>query len=356
MRATGDAISECETAAIVVIIDLPRFIAEEKPFWTELETVLARLETKPDTALGLDEARRFHYLYQRASADLAKLTTFASEPSLRQYLESLVGRAYGEIHEVRRHAPARSVWRWFVATFPQTVRRHAGALWLALAVSVAGALLGAGAMYFDADAKAVLIPFEHLQGDPSERVAWEQKRQVRHGVQEKSVFSSMLMVNNIRVSITAMALGMTWGIGTITVLFYNGVILGAVALDYVRAGEWRFLLGWLLPHGSVELPAIVLAGQAGLVLGGALMGRGSRLGLRARFRAVAPDVVTLIGGVGVMLVWAGLVEAFLSQYHEPVIPYAVKMFLGLLELMLLIWFLSRCGRESPGGSAKVAHG
>ena len=42
---------------------------------------------------------------------------------------------------------------------------------------------------------------------------------------------------------------MTWGVGTIIMLFYNGVILGAVAVDYIRAGQTKFLLGWLMPHG-----------------------------------------------------------------------------------------------------------
>src|SRR4030095_14243396 len=109
------------------------------------------------------------------------------------------------------------------------------------------------------------------------------------------------------------------------VLFYNGIILGLVAVDYVMAGQTKFLLAWLLPHGVIELPAVMMGGQAGLVLAGALIGWGQRNSIRARLRAVTPDVVTLIFGVALMLVWAGVVEAFLSQYHEPLLPYAVKI-------------------------------
>jgi uncharacterized membrane protein SpoIIM required for sporulation len=42
---------------------------------------------------------------------------------------------------------------------------------------------------------------------------------------------------------------MTYGVGTIISLFYNGIILGAVSWDYVTDGQTLFLLGWLLPHG-----------------------------------------------------------------------------------------------------------
>jgi uncharacterized membrane protein SpoIIM required for sporulation len=112
----------------------------------------------------------------------------------------------------------------------------------------------------------------------------------------------------------------------------------------------------LLPHGAIELPAIMIAGQAGLVVGGALIGRGSRLKLAARFRAVTSDLVTLIGGVALLLIWAGIIEAFLSQYHEPVIPYAVKISFGVIELGLLTWYLSRCGKETPSKPGDLARG
>ena len=106
------------------------------------------------------------------------------------------------------------------------------------------------------------------------------------------------MTHNTKVSIFTLALGMTWGVGTIIMLFYNGVILGAVAVDYIRAGQTKFLLGWLMPHGVMEIPAILIAGQAGLMLALALIGRGSRAPLRTRLREISGDIVTLIFGVG----------------------------------------------------------
>ena len=116
------------------------------------------------------------------------------------------------------------------------------------------------------------------------------------------------------------------------------------------AGETSFLLGWLLPHGSVEIPAIILAGQAGLMLAGALIGWGRPISLRSRLRQISSDLVTMIFGVAILLVWAGMVEAFLSQYHEPVLPYELKIGFGLAELILLTWFLFKSGtREQEIG-------
>jgi uncharacterized membrane protein SpoIIM required for sporulation len=255
------------------------------------------------------------------------------------------------IHRHRKTGARWSPWHWFASSFPQTFRRQGRAFLLACAVLVAGGAFGGAAVILDPDAKPALLPFDHLLGDPRDRVAEEEEEASgrAHRISgHHAQFAGQLMTHNIQVSILALALGMAWGFGTIVVTFYNGAILGAVCADYVATGETEFLVGWLLPHGSIEIPALLVAAQAGLVLGGALIGWGSREGLRERMRTIGPDLATLIGGAAVMLVWAGIVESFLSQYHEPVIPYPVKIVFGAIELCGLVAFLSLAGRRSRG--------
>jgi uncharacterized membrane protein SpoIIM required for sporulation len=330
-----------------MILDFPRFIAAERPAWTELEQMLDRLAQSPHRRPTLEEAKRFHFLYRKVSADLGRIATFAAEPELRAYLESLTARAYAEIHESRARGGRFRPWHWFTVEFPRAFRRHFHAFVLSSLITLLGVLFGGFAVAFDDEAKEAIMPpqFASHLGDPTDRVRAEENVREDRLKGHRSSFASELMANNIGVSIKALALGMTYGIGTIVLLFYNGVILGVVGLDYLLAGQWIFLLGWLLPHGSIEIPAILLAGQGGLVLGHALIGRGDRAPLGQRLRAVSADLMTLIGGVAVMLVWAGLIESFLSQYHQPVIPYALKIAFGGLELVVLCWFLATRGRK-----------
>ncbi len=311
--------------------------------------MLDRIERDPDERVSLRDLKRLHYLYERTSADLGRIITFASEPELRRYLESLVARAYGEIHETREKPHRFAPLRWFLHTFPQTFRRRLNAFWVSVAVTMVGILFGLFAVALDPDAKAVLLPFGHGEMTPSERVKMEEKIRGEHLSGQKTAFASQLMTHNTRVSIFALATGMTWAVGTLILLFYNGIILGGICIDYILDGQLKFLAGWLLPHGSVEIPAILIAGQAGLILGTALIGWGGRTSVRARLRAVTADLVTLIGGVAVLLIWAGIVEAFFSQYHEPVIPYSLKAGFGLAELLLLGWFLARSGKDTEPG-------
>jgi len=247
-----------------VIVDIRRFVASGDPYWRELDALVTDLETHTERRLTFDEAKRFHFLYKRASADLVRVDQLPYAAKVRSYLEPLVARAYAEIHETR----------------------------------------------------------------------------------VKGRFSAFLMTHNTKVAVLTLGMGVTWGLGTLVLLFSNGVMLGAVVVDYIVAGEARFVMGWLMPHGVIEIPAILIAGQAGFVLAWALIGRGSPLGVRMRLRAISDDLVTLIFGVAVLLVWAGIVESFFSQYHEPVLPYGLKIAFGLVELTLLSLFLAKSGSSA----------
>jgi uncharacterized membrane protein SpoIIM required for sporulation len=330
-----------------MIIDLQRFVANGRPHWTELEKLLDRLEATPETTMSLEQIARFHELYERTAADLARITTFSSEPETRRYLEALVARAYGEIHETRERRTRLSPVNWFLQTLPQTFRRHIRAFYFTVAITLLGCLFGGLALLFDPESRHVTMAFGHDSLTPQQRVQQEERATRDRLAGVKTSFSAYLMTHNTRVSIFTMALGMTWGVGTVILLFYNGVIMGAIGMDYIQAGQTKFLLGWLLPHGVIEIPAILIAGQAGLLLAHALIGWGRRVPLAARLREVSRDLTTLIFGVGLMLVWAGFIEAFLSQYHEPIIPYEAKIVFGLIELALLCLFLGRAGRKSP---------
>ena len=333
-----------------MILDLARFIERERPHWEELETSLAAIAAQRLDLSDLKTSRRVLSLFQRACSDLTRIGASNAEPELRLYLETLVARGYAEVHAAHGRSHRFTPVHWFLRVLPQTFRRQAWAFYLSVAATVVGMVVGGVLLLISPEGREVaLAPFPHVaQQTPSQRVAMEEEmnRQSLQRLEEgKGQFSGYLMQHNIQVSMATLALGMTYGIGTLVLLFYNGVILGGVALDYILDGQTVFLVGWLLPHGSFEIPAILIAGQAGFILARALIGWGTREGLRTRLRLVTPDLATLIGGVALMLVWAGIVEAFFSQYHEPIMPYWVKISFGTVELAVLTAFYVYCGRK-----------
>src|SRR5436305_3917142 len=125
--------------------------------------MLARIQNRTQYEMNLEESQRFYYLYQRSSADLGRLSSAAVEPPVSRYLQSLVARAYGEVHEERQKAERFRPQRWFLQTFPQTFRRRLAPFLLSLALTIAGCVFGAVALAIDPGAKDVIMPFEGLQ-------------------------------------------------------------------------------------------------------------------------------------------------------------------------------------------------
>ncbi|NNE90720.1 MAG: stage II sporulation protein M [Verrucomicrobiales bacterium] len=327
-----------------MILDLDQFIRRERPYWDELETLLKRQDDASEQRrMPLEEVRRLHYLYQRASSDLVKMKTFAGDVEARHFLENLVGRAYSQLHDRRGRGVPFRPGRWLFRVVPQTFRRHWKAFVIAIGTFWLGGAFGALFLHLDYDNKSWLIPaqFGHLNGKPSDRVEMEEKQEFDH-FESRHTFSAQLQQNNIRVSIVAFCMGILFGVFTLIYMFYNGLIIGVVIYDYILDGQSVFLTAWLLPHGSFELLAIFIAGQAGLVVGHAVFGWGTNLRLRQRLARIRSDVLTLIGICALMLVWAGIVESFLSQYHSPGF-YPIKIAFGVIEMILLIGYFGFCG-------------
>jgi uncharacterized membrane protein SpoIIM required for sporulation len=326
-----------------VILNLERFQAQARPRWKNLESLLGALESRPDRRLNSDEGHQLQELYAQVAADLNRVTHGALAPELRQYLERLVARAYAELYYA---PPTRSeIWqprRWLriFKAFPESFRRQFRYFALALLVTVLGCAMGGFAVHYDPASVDVLLPADYLR-NPEQRVQEEEKGQARHrnSTQAEAAFSAQLITHNIQVALLAAALGVTFGIGTALLLFENGILLGAVAVHYTQRGFGLFMTAWLLPHGVFEIPSILIAGQAGFYLARLLLHRREDRNLRQSMR----EWLVLVTGLAMMLVWAGVMEAFFSQNHAPVLPYAFKVAVATAELALLTMYLALIG-------------
>jgi uncharacterized membrane protein SpoIIM required for sporulation len=332
--------------------DVERFLREREPVWHELEAMLASVERGGTRALGIEGARRFAKLYRQVSADLVRARTELVDASIQDYLNDLVARAYRHVYAGTVGSGA-GVWSFFALDFPRLVRAEWRMVALSAALFLAGGIVGAGGMALDPSAAAVLIPEQHQATTPTERVA-DEERGNGHGTSDAAAFSSFLFTHNIQVSFLVFALGLTLGVGTVALMFYNGVPLGALAWQYHAAGHGLFFWAWILPHGIPEITEIVIAGAAGLVLARGLLRPGRRSRRDALVREARTAARLVVGGMPV-LVLAGLIEGTISQMHAPVMPYWAKLVFALVVGTGLFAWLARAGRgrEEPeaGGHA-----
>ena len=87
-------------------------------------------------------------------------------------------------------------------------------------------------------------------------------------------FATAVTVNNIQVGFLAFASGILLCVVTAFILVNNGANVGQAAGLFAAAGEQSKFYGLILPHGLLELSAIVVAGGAGLAIGWAIVDPG----------------------------------------------------------------------------------
>jgi len=308
------------------------FIESRKSRWENLETLIQALERGDSKKLEASRLLDLARLYRQATADLARLQAFRKEGSLPEeleiYLNQLVRRAYGQIY---RSPPPKwaSLWRFLRSTFPDTFRKTASWTLLALGVFLLGFLFGFGAALTDDAFIPLIVPVNLIQQVEEGKVWFDSILAVR------PLASSMIMTNNISVSFFAFALGITFGLGTLYIMAFNGLMVGTLAgLCHIHGLDVAFW-SFVVPHGVIELTAIFIAGGGGFLLGTALLVPGD-LPRKDALIERGRQAGRLILGCVPLLIVAGIIEGFLSPAP---LPAGLKFFLGGLLLVLLLCYL-----------------
>lgn len=291
-----------------------------------------RVEADGLRAMPADEVRDLARLYRKASADLLLARDVSARADAVDYLEALVARSYTAVYGGRRIRWS-TAWTYFTHTWPRRLRAERAYVYTAASVFGLGFLAAFVLTLAQPAAFDYLVPPENspLYGERQDDL-----REARFGEMsdaDAASFSSFLMVNNIRVTLNAFALGLTAGVGTLAVMFYNGVLLGALAANFVRWEQSLDFWALILPHGVVEMFAMVLGGAAGFVLADAIVRPGRRR-RREALRERGIDALSLVAVIVPLLVFAGVVEAYVTPLS--ILPPQAKLVFALLTLVALV--------------------
>jgi uncharacterized membrane protein SpoIIM required for sporulation len=313
-------------------MNLATFITKRRPEWRQLEEVLRRVEGSGLGSLDEDQAIEFGQLYRRAASDLNQAQTFVSGDATVQYLNDLVARCYLVIY-ARTKANARAVVHHLFWGFPAMFRRYLGQVLLSTALVVAGAVFGFLVAYFEPASRSFLLPEDMPTIQP------DQPNMELQTTGEFAGFSSFLLTHNISVTLVAFALGIVFGVGSAWLMFYNGIMLGALAAVFVEAGQTLAFATGVLPHGVLEIPAMILGGAAGFVLAQGVIQvkpwpRMEELARRGK------EALLLVSGCFPLLIVAGILEAGVARAPEWFMASGIKLAVaGLFAVGFLVYTL-----------------
>lgn len=324
-------------------MDINQFLLDRQDRWERLGRLLDEAQRPGGSPLRAQEVDELFALYRLVSSDLNLVQTRTANPAMVDYLEALVARAYAFVVPPRKVNLFRAWWGIVRHQFPAAIRTHVGLVGLAAAVMLAGAVVGFVTTLVTPTAAELFVQPEHLSQSPSNRVA-ELEAMERGGetridsVGTYSAFSTFLFTHNIRVTVLCFALGFTFGIGTVVVLFFNGAMLGCITAMYLEDGVLEFFIAWVGPHGSLELPSIVFGAAGGLIIARTQLNRDGRP-LRERLRESRRTLLHFVIGAATLLVIAGAIEGGFSQVNEPTLPYPLKISVACVLFLLLIAYL-----------------
>jgi len=320
-----------------------RFVIAHRAGWQRLSELVDKVQRTGLNDLSDEELHELGALYRRAAADLARAQTrYGATTAGRELVRSLndlVLRAHVQVYSAPAPQPVRAL-NFLLYGFPAAFRRQWRAILLAAVLFYGPGILAYGAVVVNPDLTSLFVPesaVREVQKRAQKKATggWGANTDFDEGLLASPAISSFIMTNNIRVTVMAVALGVTMGLGTGLILIQNGLLLGGLA--GVASNERVDLLYWavILPHGVIELSAIAIAGGAGFLLARALYAPGD-LPRRDAIKIAGGEAARLIIGVALLLVIAGLIEGFITpQPFHPLLKLAFSMLTGVGLLLYL---------------------
>jgi uncharacterized membrane protein SpoIIM required for sporulation len=312
----------------------------------ELELLVQRASAARGEGLSLAQSARLALLYRWAASELLRARRCDESSARTEYLEGLLRAAYAAVYGPAEPKRAWSMRNLLLAEFPRLVRAEYKLVLVAALFIALGTAAGALVVHYDPAALGVVVPELHQDQTPLERVRQEAEREA-FDAGGSAVFSSFLFTHNIQVTFLVFALGLSCGIGTALVLFWNGIPLGALAAQYLSSGQGPFFFAWILPHGVVELTVVAIAGAAGFVIARGLLRPRTVTRARALQEEAKRAVKLVLGGMPLLVV-AGLVEGSISQLHPPLLPLWFKLTFALLLAAANFAYIGLAGRGGRG--------
>ncbi|MHA7136379.1 stage II sporulation protein M [Rossellomorea arthrocnemi] len=305
-------------------MNVKQFVKQHRDDWKQLEDLLGTLrKRKNTTGPAIDQ---FNRLYQKAAQNLSYSQTYFPAEEVTDYLNGLVSKSHNLLYK-DQISSGKQIRHFFSTTFIGLLLEQWKFVVAAMLLFTIGALGAFISVVNDPLHLYSILPAEMSQGvDPSNLGKSE-------GRVDSSLMSAAIMTNNIKVAFLAFAGGVTFGLLTVYMLVYNGIIVGALAAVFWHQGMSYEFWAYIVPHGMIELTAIFIAGGAGLLMGYKLFVPG-RFTRGYQLKQQANRSVQLLLGTVPLFVIAGIIEGFITPAAIPLLAKYMVAFLTVIGLIL----------------------
>ncbi|MBN1972257.1 MAG: stage II sporulation protein M [Sedimentisphaerales bacterium] len=317
-----------------------RFLKTRIDAWNRLEDIIGKTGKKGLKGLSDNELHELTRLYPAVAIDAGRAKMYNIDSVTRKRINQLAISAHGLLYRRKNVRYFRAIYEFFRNDYPELFRRLWPYLLLAIALFVIG-FLGAYVSTTLEPSNAYLFVPGKLDVTDEDSGITSRDISERFRRMEKPPMAAGIMTNNISVAFRAFALGITAGIGTCLLVFYNAMMIGGIAAYFSNYGLTFEFWSFIAPHGVLEIFAILVSAAAGLRLGLSLAIPG-HLNRAASLRTGAIEASLLVLGTIPMFVVAGIIEGFVTPSY---LPGIVKIVLGISVAFVTISYLMFTGRR-----------
>lgn len=275
-----------------------------------------------------DMAKRFTYLVD----DLSYAKTFYPFSNTVRYLNGMAANIYLSIYQNKKEKNNRLFTFW-KTELPLLIRNyHKTLLYTFLFFSVFVLLGIFSGMQDQTFVRAVLgdgyvdmTESNISSGDP-------------FGVykqQNELLMFLRIAINNIGVSFYCFVMGIFSPIGTLYVLFKNGLMLGVFEHMFFAKGLGFESILVVFIHGTLEISAIVIAGCAGIVMGNSILFPKTYTRLQSLKRGAKDGIKIIVGLIPIFII-AAFFEGFVTRHTGMPIWLSLLILGG--SLFFILWY------------------
>lgn len=308
-------------------MNVKQFIKQHREEWEQLEHLVTTLNKKRASITGV-KINQFHRLYQKVAQHLSYSQTFFPKEEVTPYLNALVSKSHNLLYK-DQVSSIKQVRYFFSTKFIGLLIEQWKFVIVAMILFIVGAVGSFFSVVNDPLHLYSILPAEIAQGVDPEQLGSSD------GEVDSSLMSASIMTNNIKVAILAFAGGVTFGLLTVYLMIYNGIIVGALAGLFWHYGKSYDFWAYIVPHGMIELTAIFIAGGAGLLMGYKLfvpvnLSRGYQLKEQAK-----RSVQLMLGTIPLFII-AGVIEGFITPAAISLEAKYIVAFLTVIGLILYV--------------------
>ncbi|MBL7811999.1 MAG: stage II sporulation protein M [Bacteroidetes bacterium] len=300
-----------------------KFIDQNREKWQQYEQGI-----KNNTL----DAEKMERAFIELNDDLAYAQTFYKNRSVRVFLNNLLSPVYNRIYR-GRSLNRKSVATFFIHDAPLMNFRARHFMLISLITVMLGFSTGFFGTRHDYQFAYTVLGNRYVE--MTEKNIEKKDPLAVYKSSDAAEMFFRIATNNLSVAFYFFLFGALFCVGTLYLLFMNGIVLGVFTYMFTSRGLATEYLLTVYQHGTLEILTMVIEGAAGLMMGAGFLFPGTISRLQSIQEAARRSIIMFLVCIPIIIL-AAFIESYLTRHTE--IPNAARSMVLILSFLFMLYY------------------